>query len=214
MIISHEHPEYIKRWKQAGINKYNGAYYYSKEIVKNIIPKVDTSRNWLTIRIPEIVLDHSIVFIHNNKIPGLYNYLRPCKDLVLVCGITETCEKMKYLGKAIYLPLSIDVAGVEKYKTKKTKQAAFVGRPAKRSGLKLPDGIDILEGLPREELLTEMAKYKEVYAVGRCAVEARALGCKLRPYDPRFKHTNRWRVLDNSEAAEILQKKLERIDDN
>ena len=212
MIISHEHQDYIKQWIGAGINRYNGAYYYSKEIVKNIIPKVETSRNWLTIRRPGIAVDHSIVFIHNNKIPGLYNYLRPCKDLVLVCGITETCDKMRFLGKPIYLPLSIDVAEVEKYKTKKTKQAAFVGRPTKRKGLNLPDDIDILEGLPREELLTEMAKYKEVYAVGRCAVEARALGCKLRSYDPRFPHTNRWRVLDNSEAAEILQKKLDKVD--
>lgn len=211
MIISHENPEYIKRWQVSGINKYNGAYYYSKEIVKNIIPKVDTDRNWLTIRIPGIAIDHSIVFIHNNKIPGLYEYLKPCKDLVLVCGVTETCAKVKHLGKAIYLPLSIDVAEVEKYKTKKTKQTAFVGRPAKRSGLKLPEGIDIIEGLPREELLAEMAKYKEVYAVGRTAIEARCLGCKLRPYDTRYPHTNRWRVIDNSEAAEILQKKLDKI---
>lgn len=212
MIISHESPEYKRAWEHSGVNRFNGAYYYSKEIVENIIPRVETDRNWLTIRVPSRPMDHSIVFVHNNKIPGLYDYMKPCKDTVLVCGVTETCAKVKHIGKAIYVPLSIDTAEVEKYRTKKTRDIAFVGRPPKRRGVIFPPGVDIIEGLPREELLTEMAKYKQVYAVGRTAIEARCLGCKLLAYDPRYPHTNRWRVVDNKEAAEILQKKLDRID--
>ena len=45
MIIDHNHPDYKAKWKTLGEDKYNGAYYYSKEIVKNIIPNVKTDRN-------------------------------------------------------------------------------------------------------------------------------------------------------------------------
>ena len=45
MIIDYNHPIYkAKRENMSGFNKYNGAYYYSKDIVKNIIPKVKTDR--------------------------------------------------------------------------------------------------------------------------------------------------------------------------
>ena len=49
MIIDHTHPEYIKRRKEIGNGKFNGCYYYSKEIVKNIIPRVKTNRDWNTV---------------------------------------------------------------------------------------------------------------------------------------------------------------------
>ena len=51
MIIDHTHPEYL-RLANGDFN--NGAYHYSKEIVKNIIPLVNTDRNWMTINIPNI----------------------------------------------------------------------------------------------------------------------------------------------------------------
>ena len=31
-IIDHNHEAYRKRWENARLNKYNGAFYYSKEI--------------------------------------------------------------------------------------------------------------------------------------------------------------------------------------
>ena len=37
MIIDHTHPEYIKAWNSIGKSKWNGAYYYSIEIVENIM---------------------------------------------------------------------------------------------------------------------------------------------------------------------------------
>lgn len=195
-----------------GDNRFNGAFFYSKEIVKNIIPMVTTDRSWITINVPGVGCDHAIVFVHNNLHPEHYDWLRQYKDLVLVCGIPETVEKVQHLGEAIYLPLSIDVEYVRQHIRPKKKKAAFVGRRAKRKGIKLPDGVDIIEGLPRTKLLPAMAEYEEVYAVGRTAIEAKALGCKVLPYDPRFPDPSRWCVLDNKEAASILQKKLDEID--
>ena len=215
MIIDHNHYKYRQKRRAAGRNKHNGAFYYSKEIVKNIIPNVKTDRNWITVNVPGIGCDHAIVFIHNNLHPENYEWLHDYgyKDLILVCGIPETVDKVKHLGKAIYLPLSIDVENVKQFAVEeKTKGTAFVGRPAKRKNVELPDGIDYLEDLPRQTMLEELAKYKTVYAVGRCAIEAKALGCKLKAYDPRFPKTSRWKVLDNRDAAKKLQKMLDEID--
>ena len=214
MIISHEHPAYKPRRRRAGQNKYNGAYYYSQEIVKNIIPNVETDRNWITVNIKGVGCDHAIVFIHNNLHPSLYEWLKwyRYKDLVLVCGILETVEKVQHLGKAIYLPLSVDTEYVKQFRTEKTKGAAFVGRRSKRRGVEFPEGVDFLEGLPREELLARMAEYETVYAVGRCAIEAKVLKCKLKAYDERFPKVSRWKVLDNKDAAKLLQAELDRID--
>ena len=214
MIIDHNFLPYRQLW-QGSMNKHNGAFCYSKEIVKNIIPNVKTYRNWITVNVPPHGCDYAVVFIHNNLNPAeRYAWLQQYKDLVLVCGVPETVEKVAHIGKAIYLPLSVDVEYLKKFRAKKTKSAAFVGRPIKKfyEGVKLPDGIDYLEDLPRKEMLKEMAKYKTIYAVGRCAIEAKVLGCEVLPYDPRYPDTNRWQVLDNHEAAIMLQKELDKID--
>ena len=212
MIISHEHPAYKRRWTDAGINKWNGAYYYSREITKNIIPNIRTSRSWITVNVPGFGCDHAIVFIHNNLRPENYDWLSRYKDLILVCGIPETCEKVAHLGRAIYLPLSVDVDYVRQFRTEKTKKAAFVGRPSKKKNTKLPDGIDYLEGLQRKYLLQKMAEYETVYAVGRTAIEAKILGCRLKAYDPRFPKVSRWKILDNKKAAKMLQEMIDEID--
>lgn len=214
MIIDHTCKEYRDRWRLIEGNRYNGAFYYSKEIVKNIIPRVQTDRNWITVNIKGVGVDHAIVFIHNNLHPEHYDWLAQYgfKDLVLVCGIPETCEKVAHLGTPVYLPLSIDVEYVKQFKTDKTKGAAFAGRRPKRKNIKLPKGIDCIEGIPREEFLKQLAQYETIYAVGRTAIEAKALGCKLKPYDPRFPKVSRWKVMDNKDAAKILQEKLDEID--
>ena len=56
-----------------------------------------------------------------------------------------------------------------------------------------------------------MATYKYIYGVGRVALEAMALGCKVLPYDPRFPDPMFWELIDNKDAAKILQRKLNRI---
>ena len=213
MIIDHTHPEYLKKWERLVGGKHNGAFYYSKEIVENIIPNVETTRNWITVNVPGVGCDHAIVFIHNNVKPSNYYWLREYDDLVLVCGVKETVEKVSRLGRAIYLPLSIDVEYVEQFRVKeKTRGAAFVGRKSKLQYGSVPDGVDIISGLPRDELLETMAEYKTVYAVGRVAIEAAVLGCKLKAYDRRYPDVRRWRVVDNRDAAHILQRELDKID--
>lgn len=210
MIINHTHPIYRQILSMEFMNKYNGAYYYSKEICDRIIPNVKTDRNWITVNVRDIGCDHAIVFVHNNMHPENYEWLSKYKDLILVCGVPETCDKVSYLGRAIYLPLSINVEEVKSYRAEKTKGTAFAGRPSKKKNTELPKNIDFLEGMPRPELLRRMAEYRNIYAVGRTAIEAKALGCNILPYDPRYPDPERWQVIDNLEAAKMLQEELDR----
>lgn len=212
MIIDHTHPEYLKLWDALAADRYNGAWYYSQEIVKNIIPRVKTKRNWVTVNIPGRAADDAIVFIHNNLYPELYDWLKHYNDLVLVCGTVETAERMSYLAPALYLPLSVDIAEVSQYKAPKTRGAAFAGRISKANKAKLPPNIDKITGLDRPDFLSQMARYKEIYAVGRTAIEAKILGCEVKPYDPRFPDPDVWQIYDNREAAEMLQKALDEHD--
>lgn len=220
MIIDHTHPLYVaKRRKLKNGNQYNGAYYYSKEIVKNIIPELidKTDRNWITIRLPEMTVhpDHSIIFIHNNRNPNYYSYLKEYKDCILVCGLPQTAENLRFYGKTIYLPLSVDVESVKKYRVKnKTKEIAYAGRRSKLSYMnnRVPSGVDILSDMPQSKLLREMAKYKKIYASGRTAIQAKILECEVLPHETNFPDSSFWRVIDNYDAAKMLLKKLNEID--
>lgn len=122
-------------------------------------------------------------------------------------------EKVGHIGQPIYLPLSIDTEYVKRFEVAdKRREAAFVGRRNKAALGTLPGGIDYLSGMPRQRLLERMAEYRTVYAVGRTAIEARCLGCEVRAYDPRFPDPDVWQVVDNRDAARILQAELDRID--
>ena len=218
-IISHMHPKYADRRLTTGSGRRNGAYFYSKELVENIIPNIKTDRNWVTVNEydPYVDLTHSIVFVHNNLHPEHYAWTTKFKDIILVCGIEDTVEKVEKYHKAIYLPLSVDTKYLERFRCPKTREQAFVGRKSKLLGnfrTTLPENCDIIANMEREELLAEMAKYRKVYAVGRCAIEAKYLGAEIGAYDERFPDPSIWKVLDNSEAVEILQKKLDEIDRN
>ena len=218
MIIDHTHPLYAKKRNHMSKDgKYNGAYYYSREIVKNIIPNVKTDRNWVTIRLPEMIdhPDHSIIFIHNNRNPNYYDYLKWYKDCILVCSLPSTTENLHYYGKSIYLPLSVDVEAVKKYRVKnKTKDICYAGRKLKLSypNNRVPSGVDILSGMPQSQLLREMAKYKTVYASGRTAIQAKILGCEVLPHETNYPDPRVWQVRDNKEMAKLLQEKIDLID--
>lgn len=213
IIIDHTTRLYIEKLNRLGNNKHNGAYYYSKEIVENIIPNVRTDRNWITVNLPGVGLSHSIVWVHNNLHPHRYNWLTNYNDVILVCSIHRTQNiLMKTFKNCVYVPLSIDVNYVSKFKCEKTKDTAYAGRPGKHVDIELGDDVDILSGMPREELLSEMAKYRNIYAVGRVALEAKVLGCNILPCDKRYPDPSIWKVVDNSEAANILQYHLDRID--
>lgn len=209
MNITHEHPIYTERRAVMSSGRYNGAYYYSKEIVEIIIPRVKTDRPWVTINIGEAA-DHAIVFIHNNLHPEHYSWLKQYDDLVLVVGVPETASKVAHLGKTIILPLSVDVAFVEAFKSPKLKDVCYVGRGNKFANTVLR--ADPICDLPRKDMLKRLAKYERAYAVGRCAIEAKILGCEVLPYDPRFPDPSIWEIFDSKDAAKTLQKKLDEMD--
>lgn len=206
MIIDHTQIKYA-----SSIQRNNGAYHYSREIVKYFIPNIKTDRNWITIKVGEKCLDYSIYFIHNNLNPDRYEFIKNYKDVILVCGIPETCEKVAHLGTPIYLPLSVDVSEVDSYRSKTQKGTCYAGRQSKRLTMDF-SRVRCVENMPRGAFLRTMGQYEKVYAVGRTAIEAKILGCEVLPYDERFPDPSVWEVLDSREAAKILQEKLNVID--
>lgn len=223
MIIDHNHPEYIERRKKLGNGKYNGCYYYSKEIVDNIIPLVKTKRDWNTIgRDVEGMHNGMIVFLHDNSTPWNYDWLKNYDDLVLVCSSQYTMDSVKYWGHTILLPMSIDTEYVKKFRVKeKTKETCFVGNVWVKNSVRvspythstgIPGKVDFFSSLPREELLKEVAKYKCGFAIDRCAQELLCLGVELLPLETRYGCDNIGRLLDNRDAAKMLQAELDKID--
>lgn len=204
-----------KRYKCSTVQKrQNGAYVYSKEIVENIIPAVKTKRPWVTIYLGEFCVDHAIYFIHDNLRPERYAFLKKYKDVIAVCGIMETVWKVQeYVDHAIYLPLSVDIDWVKRFVRNKDKIACYAGRKGKPGMDTLdPTLVDMLCDMPRNVMLSEMGRYIFCFAVGRTAIEAAILGCRILPYDPRYPDPRVWQVLSNQEAADILQHKLDMID--
>ena len=218
-IIDTTDPNYIaykKIFHPNGSGMHNGAYYYSKEIVENIIPYVNTKRPWDTLGMKHLrSADHAIVFIHHNRSHDrVYSWLRRYKDLVYICATPITYEwaKQQLNGHAIYLPLSIDVSYVEQFKAPKTKDTCYMGNRwafKRKYENSLPDNVEFPPpNMPREELLKWVAPYRKCYAIGRCALEAKILGAEILPFYPIFPDPSFWKVIDNREAATILQDKL------
>lgn len=219
-IIDTNNPNYKALRKQLHGGQYNGAYYYSLDIVKNIIPNVQTDRPWDTLGMRGVrSMDHAIVFVHHNlNWDRVYSWLDQYKDQVLVCSTIPTLKWAKSKGKtAIFLPLSIDTDYVKQFKVPKTKEACYAGN---RWAFKEEDFLEYVPSttdiqppnLEREELLRFIAPYKECYAIGRCAIEAKCLGCQIKVCYHKYQDPSWWRVLDNKDAAKILQSMLYRID--
>ena len=212
---------YRQTFHPSGKGGHNGALYYSQEIVKNIIPNVHTNRPWDTLGMKFLrSTDHAIVFLHHNlSHDKVYGWLSQYKDLVYICSTPETYAwaSQRRNGHAVLLRMSIDTDYVKQFKTKKTKRACYAGNKwaFKNEDIKkyVPDYVDFPpENIPREELLKFIAPYKECYAVGRTALEAKCLGCKLKVCDSRFPDTRFWKVIDNKTATKTLQKELDLID--
>lgn len=219
IISSPDSVNYKAYLKALNISHNNGAYYYAREICDNIIPLVKTNRPWDTLGMRCCrSADRAIVFIHSNvDCAERYKWLDKYSDQILVCSSKPAYEWAKSRGKAIFLPLSIDTEYVAQFKTEKTKKACYAGNiwAFKKNDLKkyVPEGVDFPErDLDREALLRFIAPYKECYAIGRCALEAKVLGCRIKVCDSRYPNTRFWKVVDNKDAAKKLQKELDRID--
>lgn len=212
MIFSHLNQEWIDT--HVGIN--NGAYWYSKEIYENILPKIKTDRNWILINVNNCCADHSIVFIHNNAHPESYWWLDNYDDLILVCSQVKTLKAMIEMFPrfhSVLLPLSIDTKYVKKFKVKqKTKEIGYYGRKVKcPPSIMINDKIEKIYSKDREYCLKEVAKFKTVYAIGRCALEAKCLGCEVLSHEGEYVNT-KFDLLDNKEVIPMLQRFITEID--
>lgn len=212
MIFSHLNQEWIDTHVGVG----NGAYNYSKELLENIVPNIKTKRSWCLINVNNQCEDGSIVFIHNNKNPERYEWLNQYNDLILVCSQIKTLKSMIEMFPkfhSILIPLSIDTNYVKKFKVKKkTKKIAYFGRIEKCPENILNDeSIDKIYGTDREKLLKQVAKYKQVYAIGRCALEAKCLGCKVLHHQGEYENVE-FELLDNKEIIPELQRLINEID--
>lgn len=211
-IVSHLSPEYLK----LPIDHDNGAFYYSKELLENIVPKIKTKRNWILINAEGKCYDNSIVIIHNNKNPERYQWLEKYKNLILVCSQPKTLKtliEMHPKFHSIYIPLSIDTAYVKKFRVKKkTKKTGYFGRIVKCPDyIKDDETIDKIYGLDRDKLLKTLAKYKKVYAIGRCALEAKCLGCEVLTHEGEYEGVD-FELLDNKDVIDEFQRLINEID--
>lgn len=185
-ILGTQTPKFTSWHAKQGAGKNNGAYWYSKEIEEIILPEINANvviiTAGATLYKPWELPDHLIIVCHDNRTTRQsYGHLFNKKAL-WICSKESTVQTLSSYGeKGIYIPLSIDMEYVKQFKAKKTKNIAYVGNPwgFKRSYLNsLHKNIKQLNGLEREDLLREMAKYKSVIAEGRCLMEAQTLGAK------------------------------------
>ena len=117
--------------------------------------------------------------------------------------------------------MSIDTEYVKKFRVaKKTKGTCFVGNRWVRDNMTdsnpsvlVTGKVDFLSGMKREKLLKEIAKYRRAMAIDRCALECKVLGCELIPIDIRYHCDQVGRVIDNVEAAGMLQSALNKIEE-
>lgn len=209
MIFSHESPEYRDNVR----NKNQGAYFYSVEICKHFIPNIKTKRNWVTVGYSGKCFNHSIVFAHSNLYPYVYEYLEPFEDLLLVCSWHQQMDAVSKWGKPVFLPMSVDIDYVKQFKRLKDRDICFAGRMEKCTDeLRYTPGLDFISEVDRVSFLSELARYKRVYAIDRVAIEAKILGCEVLPYDKRFPDPDFWEVIDSMDAARMLQRILDEVD--
>ena len=200
--------------------RHNGAYYYAKEIEENIVPLIRTDYNWdlLGMRMTPHY-DHTLVFIHHNiDLDTVYRWLEKLKDIILVVSQKHVFDWAVDRGyRAILLPLSIDVGYVHQFACKKKNGTCYAGNrwefKREDENKNVPKGVDFPPAdLSREELLKFIAPYKKCYAIGRCAMEAKVLGCEILPFYWRYPDPSHWKILDNADAAKMLQEALDMIE--
>ena len=224
VLNDYNNPNYIALRKQLEFNgRFNGAWYYSHTICDKIAPLIKTKRTIDSIGKQTCGCeDGAIVFIHaNTGVEDNYAWLSRYKDLILVSNndaTTEILSKMFPQSHAITVPVSVDVEEVLTHNHEKEYEACYAGN---LWGFKLedvkkyvPEEVPKFSNIPRYDLLEIISRYKNVYAVGITAVEAKVLGCNILVCDHRFPDPEYWQPLDYKDAAKILQAKIDEIDKN
>lgn len=219
IIADHTHPAYVKKWENLTTGKYNGAYYYSQDIVRLIIPNVQTDRPWNTIGIKECGGEkRMIVFAHNYLHPEQYLWVKWYRDAIIVSSDSEAEKVLSRYARVIHLPLSVDTEEIAKHRVKKkTQDACYYGNPwgFKKQEINelVPPEVHRFGEMPREKAWDIIAQYKNCYAIGLCALEAQQLGCKLKMSRYRYPDPEKaFPILDCRDAAKMLQAELDKID--
>lgn len=222
IVTSYDNVNYkARRSMLAPSARNNGQWHYSHTIIDKIAPLIKTNRgiDGLGIRCCKTE-NHAIVFIHSNvKLKETYGWMKRYRDLILVCNNYNTVKEMNELfpyHKAIFLPLSVDKEEVLTHKHRKKFDSCYAGNlwGFKKDDIAkyVPEGTTFFTKMEREELLDAISEYKNVYAVGLTAVEAKVLGCKIKVCDHRFPDPDFWQPLDYKDAAVMLQKEIDKID--
>lgn len=222
-IIDANHPEYLSYWasKPNKRGRFNGAYFYSKEIVENMIPLLKTSRNIDTLGMRMIgSYDHAVVFVHHCvNWDKAYDWIDDYDDQIYVVSTRPTFDWFRaHNKKTILLPLSVDMDFVKQFRERKTKGACYAGNrwafKREDEDKNIPSNVEFPPAnLPREDLLRFIAQYRELYAIGRCAIEGLILGCEIKPFYRVYPDPSYWKILDNKDAARMLQRALDMIED-
>ena len=219
VIISHNSPNYVRKWEALEEGKYNGEYYYSQDIEKYIAPELKTNRPINTIGIKSCGgRDHMIIFAHNYLYPERYSWLLNYSDVIIVSSDSKAEKILERYGKIIHLPLSVPVDEIKKHCVKKkTQEACYYGNPWKFKQREIaelvPPEVHRFAEMPREKAWDIIAQYKYCYANGLCAEEAQVLGCKLKMSRYRYPDPEKaFPVLDCKDAAKMLQNELNKID--
>lgn len=218
IIVKSNHPAYeARRNALPKTDRFNGAYYYSKDIEHIICPLLTTDRPINVLGIKECGgEDHMIVFVHHYvNVAKRYAWLAQYKDLIIVSSDSQADKVLRHFGKVIHLPLSVNTEEIKKHCVeKKTEDACFYGNPwgFRRQEIEelVPPEVHRFGSMPREKAWDIIAKYKYCYAIGLAAIEASVLRCRLRM--SRYRYPNpaqAFPILDCKQAAGMLQRALE-----
>lgn len=201
-----------------GSSKYNGCYYYSRTLEKYLVPQVNTDRPWHLTGMKSCGgVDRMILIVHSNKEPNKeYRWLNKYRDTVCICGTRKTAEAVSMFSHSIYLPPCVCIEEVRGFGKgiKKDQDTCFAGNPwpmyRDEIDKYVPAWVHRFGPMPREEFLPIIAHYKNVYAIGVTAAEARALGCNILKrtdkYDPED-----FPLIDCKDAARCIEVALDLI---
>lgn len=218
IIQDHTTKEYLIAQSKLSAGKFNGAYFYSKEIVESFIPNINTTYNWQTIN-HQTAPEHCIVFVHSNNALERYDYLLKYNDVILVCSTHNSLNQLKRKGhkKVIYVPLSIDTDYLDNFKNDNEKngtiatgnQWAFTNETKK---FFIKNNIKHYHDIPREQLLTLMSNAETIYAIGRTAMEAIYLGANVIQPDKEYPVEKYTTYYKQEDAIRILQQEIDKYD--